>query len=410
MPPTERLAAGRDADLAPWGAVAAALAREHGIADLFLERRVERCWRLRDGAITQVETATLEGAAYRDRDGRLVSSDGLERTGLAALVRVPARWLPPVPLPAAPPAPSWEELAAPADPGLLVARWMWRAGLVVGTAALARVTRPVLLDLGWADGRRTVRPWPLAPGWNLPPPSPLRAGHPPVGAVRALLAPQAAATLLHELVGHPLEGDLLLAGSSPWRGRLGESAMPLRLDVWDDPTRWDLPGAYDADDEGVAAAPRRLLEAGVLAGALADAASRGPLGGTGGNARRATVHAPPRPRISNLVVRASSALAAPPRDEADIEIEAVSSGTLEARSGLVLLQVRAGYALRHGRRTRPLGAFTLAGQIEQVTGGVLCAAGTPEPSAEPGWCGKDGEVVPTGSESPWLLVNGLEAR
>lgn len=394
----------------PWQELAASIGRASGIVDLFLERRVERSWNLRNGTVIGVQTASLEGGACRRRDRRLSSSDGLERTTLAALTGVAARQLPPVPLPTAPPAPCWEELGAPADPGLVVARWLWRAGLVVGAAGGARVTRPVLLDLGWSDGRRTVRPWPLAPGWRLPAPSPLRATHPPTGAVRTLLSPQAAATLLHELLGHPLEGDLLVAGISPWRGRLGERVLPLPLDLWDDPTRWDLPGAFDADDEGIVATPRRLVQEGVLVGGLADLSSLGPLGGTAGNARRATLHAPPRPRVSNLVVRVADGLAGPPRHDADLEVEAVSSGTLEARSGLVVLQVRLGHALRHGRRTRTLGAFTLAGQVTRVADGLLCAAGAPEPSAEPGWCGKDGEVVPTGSEAPWLLVDGLEAR
>lgn len=397
-------------DLAPWEVVAVSCALSTGVVDLFLERRVERCWRLRGGRVVAVETASIEGAACRRPDGRLASSDGLERTGLAALAGVTARQLPPVPLPTPPAAPAWDELGAPADPDLVTARWLWRAGFVAGAAGVSLIARPALLDLSWSDGRRTVRPWPLASGWGMPAPSPLRTAHPPTGVVRALLAPQAAATLLHELLGHPLEADLLRAGSSPWQQRLGSVALPLDLDLWDDPTRWDLPGAFDCDDEGTVAAPRRLVEAGVLVGALGDRSSINPGGGPGGNARRATLHVPPRPRVSNLVARVPGALGEPPRHDADLEVEAVSAATLEARAGLLVLQVRVGHALRHGLRIRPLGAFALVGQVEHVARGLLGAAGAPERSAEPGWCGKDGEVVPTGSEAPWLLVEGLEAR
>ena len=123
------------------------------------------------------------------------------------------------------------------------------------------------------------------------------------GPVRALLSPQAAATLLHELLGHPLEGDLLLAGASPWRGRQGERILSLPLDLRDDPTREDLPGAFETDDEGHPAAARCLVQDGVLTGALATEAFAAALGVAPGNARRATLHTLPRPRVSNLVAR-----------------------------------------------------------------------------------------------------------
>lgn len=410
MATSERVTAGAGAgsspELAPWAALAAAWGSPAGIQDLFLERRFERCWRLQGGRVVEVETATIEGAACRHAGGRLLSSDGLERTALAALAGVAARQLPPVPLPAPPAAPAWEDVGISTDADLVSVRWLWRAGFLASPAGASCLDRPTLLDLAWSDGRRAVRPWPLAPDWGLPPPSPPRAGHPPTGAVRALLAPQAAATLLHEMFGHPLEADFLRAGSSPWRGRHGEVVLPLALDLWDDPTRWDLPGAFDSDDEGTAAAPRPLVAAGVLVGALGDRATGGP----GGNARRATLHTPPRPRVSNLVARVPGALDTPPRHEADIEVLAVASATLETRAALLILQVRSGHALRHGRRTRALGAFTLFGHLDKVAAGLRAAAGTPERSAEPGWCGKDGEVVPTGGEAPWLLVDGLEAR
>ncbi|HPW54235.1 MAG: hypothetical protein KA072_13275 [Thermoanaerobaculaceae bacterium] len=399
-----------DPGLAPWKVLAVSHVLRNGIVDLFFERRVERCWRLRGGRVVAVETASIEGAACRRPEGRLAARDGLERKGLAALIGVSARQLPPVPLPAAPVAPIWDELGAPVDPDLVTVRWLWRAGFVAGTAGVSLIARPTLLDLSWSDGRRTVRPWPLAPDWGLPAPTPLRTAHPPAGAVRVLLAPQAAATLLHELLGHPLEADLLRAGSSPWRQSLGSVVLPLDLELWDDPTRWDLPGAFDCDDEGTVATPHRLVEAGRLVGALGDRWSLNPDAGPGGNARRATLHMAPRPRVSNLVARVPGALAQPPRHDADLEVEAVSAATLEARAGLLVLQVRIGHTLRHGRRVRPLGSFALVGQVEQVAKGLLAAAGTPERSAEPGWCGKDGEIVPTGSEAPWLLVEGLEAR
>lgn len=393
-----------------WQGLAASLAGLSELVDLFVERRAERLWRLAGGAVTAVETSLSEGAACRWRDGRLTSCDGLERPRLAALLGLATRELPSVPLAEPGDLPTREELGLPPDAGLTAVRWLWRSAGVAGGGVGVPIRRPVLLDLAWADGRRTVRPWPLDPAWPPPAHAPTRLGPVAAGPLRALFSPQAAATLLHELLGHPLEGDLLLAGASPWRGRQGERILSLPLDLQDDPTRTDLPGAFDTDDEGHPAAARHLVRDGVLTGALAAEAFAGALGVAPGNARRATLHTLPRPRVSNLVARCPDALADPPRGEAEVEIEAISSGTLEPRAGLVVLQVRVAHTLRHGRRVRGLAPFTLLGRLPAVAGGLLAAAEPCRPSAEPGWCGKEGEVVPTGSEAPWLLVEGLEAR
>jgi hypothetical protein len=406
MPDPDPARGTRDA----WQDLAASLADLRELVDLFVERRAERLWRLANGAVTAVETSLSEGAACRWRDGRLTSCDGLERPHLAGLLGLATRRLPSVPLPEPGDLPTLPDLGLPPDPGLTGVRWLWRAAGVAGAGVGVPIFRPVLLDLTWDDGRRSVRPWPLDHAWQPPAHAPTRVGPVSPGPLRALLSPQAAATLLHELLGHPLEGDLLLAGASPWRGRQGERILSLPLDLLDDPTRGDLPGAFGADDEGQPGAARLLVQEGVLTGALATSAFAAALGVEPGNARRATLHTLPRPRVSNLVVRCPGALAEPPRGEAEVEIEAISSGTLEPRAGLVVLQVRIAHTLRHGRRVRGLAPFTLLGRLPDVAGGLLAAAEPGRRSAEPGWCGKEGEVVPTGSAAPWLLVEGLEAR
>ena len=101
----------------------------------------------------------------------------------------------------------------------------------------------------------------------------------------------------------------------------------------------------------------------MLTGALATRALASALGVEPGNARRATLHALPRPRVSNLLARYPGALAEPPRGEAEVEVEAISAGTLEPRAGLVVLLVRVAHTLRHGRRVRGLAPFTLLGRL-----------------------------------------------
>jgi len=282
-------------------------------------------------------------------------------------------------------------------------RWRWSAAAVLAGRSAVPVARPALAEVTAADGQRALFRWPPDPGFRFDEPADLQRAAARPGKVRALLAPAAAAVLLHELVGHPLEGDLLLRGASPWSGRAGERIVRLNLSVTDDPTRDDLPGGYSCDDEGCPAAPRPLLIDGVLAGVLADRHSAESLGADPGNGRRAGVHAAVRPRMSNLVASAGDPLPEPPREDAAIEVAALASGTLEPASGAILLRVRRAFSLRRGERRHALAPFTLTGTVAAVTGGLLAAA-------EPGWCVKDGEAVPTGGVAPWLLLEGLEAR
>jgi hypothetical protein len=389
-------------------ATAVARTRIAGLVDVFIERRAEVCWRLAGGRVLAREALLREGAAVR-RDHRLVSGDGLERSALSELLGVTARELPAFSAPAFPEPPHLEDALPELPAGWSSVRWRWSWAAVLAEGNAVPLHRPDLAEITFLDGHRALTVWPpLAPRED---PSP---EHPPVqprpGKPSVLLAPAAAAVLMHELVGHPLEGDLLLRGASPWRGRQGDRILALPLSVSDDPTRTDLPGGFSADDEGCAAKPRRLLAEGTLVGALADRETAPALGVEPGNARRAGIHTRPRPRVSNLVTTAADPLPHPPRNEAAIEVVTLSSGTLEPASGAILLQVRDAYALRRGERHRPLAPFTLVGTLEALRAGMLAAAGPTLPVAEPGWCAKEGEVVATGAVAPWLLVAGVEVR
>ncbi|HVN75888.1 MAG TPA: metallopeptidase TldD-related protein [Thermoanaerobaculaceae bacterium] len=390
-------------------AAAITRARVRGLDDVFLERRIEAAWRLDGGRVVAREVSLSEGAAVR-RDGVLVSGDGLDRPVLAGLLGIADRSLPAFSPPRFAPPPSLEETldVLPADWSGVRWRWSWAAVLAGGTAVA--VARPQLAEVTSADGQRALFSWPPDRGLRFGGSEDAARASLQGGRIRALLSPAAATVLLHELFGHPLEGDILLRRGSPWCGRFGERIVPIPLSVRDDPTRGDLPGGFSADDEGVAGAARPLLVDGVLAGALADRRTALGLGVAPGNARRASVHEPPRPRISNLVATAREPLAQPPREDASVEVVALVSGTLEPASRRVLLRVRRAFSLRRGARRQMLAPFTLAGTVDALTGGLLAAAEPAASSAEPGWCAKDGEVVATGGAAPWLLLEGLEVR
>jgi hypothetical protein len=390
-------------------ATAVMRARVPGLEDVYLERGAELLWCLAAGRVVAREASLHEGAAVR-RSGMLISGDGLDRPVLANLLGIASRTLPTFSVPRFPEPPSLEHSLRETPASWTGVRWRWSWAAVLTGRRAVTVTRPQLAEVTLADGQRALFCWPLDTGTLSEVPAVQTVSAVQPGKVRVLLAPAAATVLLHELVGHPLEGDLLLNGASPWSTRIGERIVRLPLSVMDDPTRSDLPGAFSADDEGTAATPRPLLAEGVLAGALADRRTAESLGVEPGNARRAGVHSPPRPRISNLVATARDLLPEPPRADAAIEVLALASGTLEPASGMVLLRVRTAFSLRRGTRRHVLVPFTLVGTVAAVANGLLAAAEPSTVSSEPGWCAKDGEVVPTGGSAPWLLLEGLEVR
>jgi hypothetical protein len=383
-------------------------ARPRGLVDLYLEAVAEAWWRLDGGAVVGHGVLRREGAAAR-RDGHLLSCDGLDRTVVAEVTGVPAARLAPL---AFPPPPAPPDLAVvrervPLARGTL--RWRASRAAVLRDGAASAVGRPPLLEVTRPDGQRLLVTWPPPVPVGEEEPAGENAVAPRPGRTTALFAPAAAAVLVHELFGHPLEGDALLAGGSPWSGRFGSRIVPLPLDLDDDPTRRDLAGAFDTDDEGTPAAARPLLRGGELVGALTDRACAAAFGQGPGNARRASVHAPPRPRLSNLVL-GGGAPEIPPRTAARLEVTSLASGSVQPHSGLLVLAVRSGFLLRGGERQQPLRPCTLIAPVAAACDGLRAAGGAPQPTAEPGWCGKDGDVLATGAVTPWLLVAGLEIR
>lgn len=384
-------------------------ARLPGFVDLYLARTGEAWWQVEKGRVVEHRTLLREGAAARST-GSLRSADGLDRLVLAALLGVPARTLPNVSLAPFPTPPDPAAIVATLGAASVTLHWRGTWSAVIGAGRAQVLQRPDLLEVATADGQRLLATWPL-PEELLPPPLPRHAttaARP--GRATVLFQPAAAAVLVHELIGHPLEGDVLLRGASPWVGRRGERLFRVPLDVADDPTLAGLPGSFSADDEGMPAARRALVRAGVLVGAICDRSSAAPLGAQPGCARRASIHTPPRPRISNLVVGAGGEEEETSRREARIEVASLTSGTVEPSLGLLMLSVRSAFSLRRGRREHALAPFTLVGGLPSVCEGVLATVGPAVATAAPGWCNKAGDVVATAAVTPALLLAGLEVR
>lgn len=373
--------------------------------DLYLwqELRLQFSWT--NGKITKLSARKRVSCALRE-EHVLLAVDGCGKEQLAQLLGVRPRAIPPW---------SWDgELALP-EPHTLALQLPplpLRLSVTTSRAAVVRAdgafaaTRPVVVDATNQAGETFTWVW----GQDPPSLDAAKAGEasPPRGCWRALLHPQATAVLCHELFGHPLEADSFFSGDSPWTGRLGTRITPVPLQVVDDPTV-PLPGGFLRDDEGETARPKSLVTAGVLTGVLADRSYAALLAAEAGNARRASPHDPPTPRLSNLIAWVARGEQEAPLSEARVEIVRVRSGVWVPAQRALLLAVSESYTLFRGRRKQSLAPFFLKLPLDASGPRILAGGSHPATVAEPGWCGKKQQFLPVGAAASWLLLDQVEA-
>lgn len=219
-----------------------------------------------------------------------------------------------------------------------------------------------------------------------------------------------AGALMHELIGHLMEADLIAGQGSALARRRGERVAPESLTVIDDPTVSTLPGAFSADDEGVPAEPRVLVDAGRPRDILADRVHAERLRSAPGRGRRATWSSPPAPRMSNLVILPGRT---PPVDlesglRRGMVVTRLGGAMVEPSTGRVLIRVERAWDLRHGRRRRALAPLALTGTTEAILASLEPCLGVDNlPDWRLGWCVKDGLPLATGASAPTMLVPDL---
>jgi TldD protein len=247
---------------------------------------------------------------------------------------------------------------------------------------------------------------------DLTEPAPARTWSPPSGTrAPVIFTSGTAGVLLHELVGHHVEADVVLSGGSPLATLLGASITTPALDLVDDPSRFDLPGGFSRDDEGMAADPVLVVGAGRLLAWLCDRTGSERLGGSGGRGRRASCFHPPASRLSNLVVAPGDT---PPRDlenelRQGLLVDSLGGASVDPVSNRLLLRVERGWEIHQGRRRRALAPFELTGSSIDVLAHIEpTIANDPRPDWRLGWCVKDGAGLATGSEAPTMMVHRLE--
>ena len=216
--------------------------------------------------------------------------------------------------------------------------------------------------------------------------------------------------LLHEAIGHGLEGDFNRKGSSAFSGRLGSRIAAPGVTVVDDGTLAGRRGSLTIDDEGNATQRTVLIEDGILVGYLQDTLNARLMGvPVTGNGRRESFAHLPMPRMTNTIMLNGS------RDPEDIiasvehGLYAVNfgGGQVDITSGKFVFSAAEAYLIEHGKVTRPVRGATLIGNGPDVLTRV-CAIGN-DLAIDPGvgTCGKDGQSVPVGVGQPTLLVDGL---
>jgi TldD protein len=238
-------------------------------------------------------------------------------------------------------------------------------------------------------------------GRDAAPPEPFR------GTV--VLAPAAAAVLLHEAVAHALEADLLALGGDPEAAVGVRFGSPL-LNVLDDPAAAPEPVRRGSDDEGQEVRRRWLLRAGVVAEPLADCrwAGRSDVLAPGA-CRRADRHHPPSPR--------STFLELVPGEDGDgdllagagggLHLAEAEGGDLDPLTGTFRLRFAGGRRIREGAPAEAVGPCRLQGRVAELLEAVSAVGRRAEPGGA-GWCAKDGHKLPVWACCPALRLDGVE--
>jgi TldD protein len=238
----------------------------------------------------------------------------------------------------------------------------------------------------------------------------LEAEPAPAGSMTVVLGPGWPGILLHEAIGHGLEGDFNRKGTSAFSGRLGENVASPLCTVVDDGTLTDRRGSLTVDDEGTPSQQTVLIEAGRLRGYLQDKQNARLMGmAPTGNGRRESYAHLPMPRMTNTYLLPG------PHDPEEIirsvprGLYAVNfgGGQVDITSGKFVFSASEAYLIENGRIGRPVKGATLIGNGPEVLTRVSMLGHDLRLDDGVGTCGKDGQSVPVGVGQPTLRIDGL---
>jgi len=238
----------------------------------------------------------------------------------------------------------------------------------------------------------------------------LEARPAPAGELTVVLGSGWPGILLHEAIGHGLEGDFNRKGSSAFSGRIGQRVAAKGVTVLDDGTMADRRGSLNVDDEGNTSARNVLIEDGILKGYIQDAMNARLMGvAPTGNGRRESYAHVPMPRMTNTYMLGGD------KDPQEIVrsikkgLYAVNfgGGQVDITSGKFVFSASEAYWVENGKILYPVKGATLVGSGPDCLKRVSLIGNDMALDSGVGTCGKDGQSVPVGVGQPTLRIDGL---
>jgi TldD protein len=238
----------------------------------------------------------------------------------------------------------------------------------------------------------------------------LEARPAPAGEMSVVLGPGWPGILLHEAIGHGLEGDFNRKGSSAFSGRIGKRVAAKGVTVLDDGTLADRRGSLNVDDEGNTSQRNVLIEDGILKGYIQDAMNARLMGvKPTGNGRRESYAHVPMPRMTNTYMLGG--------DKSPEEIVAslkkglyatnFGGGQVDITSGKFVFSTSQAYWVENGKIQYPVKGATLVGNGPDALTRVSLIGNDMALDSGVGTCGKEGQSVPVGVGQPTLRIDGL---
>jgi TldD protein len=232
----------------------------------------------------------------------------------------------------------------------------------------------------------------------------------PAGTMTVVLGPGWPGILLHEAVGHGLEGDFNRKGVSAFAGKLGQKVASELVTVIDDGTLPNRRGSLNVDDEGTPTGRTVLIENGILRGYMQDRLNSRLMGmAPTGNGRRESYAYPAMPRMTNTFMLAG------PDDPEEIlrsvkyglYAVAFGGGQVDITSGKFVFSASEAYLIEDGRVTAPVKGATLIGNGPDALTRVSRVGGDLQLDEGVGTCGKDGQSVPVGVGMPTVRIDAM---
>ena len=238
----------------------------------------------------------------------------------------------------------------------------------------------------------------------------LEAEAAPAGTMQVVLGPGWPGILLHEAIGHGLEGDFNRKGTSAFSGRVGEKVGSDQCTVVDDGTLINRRGSLNVDDEGTPTHNTVLIENGILKGYMQDTLNARLMGvAPTGNGRRESYAHLPMPRMTNTYMLAGRF---DPQEiigsvQKGLYASNFGGGQVDITSGKFVFSASEAYLIENGKITRPVKGATLIGNGPDVLTRVSMVGNDLQLDTGVGTCGKEGQSVPVGVGQPTLRIDGL---